>query len=225
MCSGIRRSLAVGLIVAGLTVAAGDDGLAARLAPEALARVVFRNDTDRSIDYLFFSSSTSRFWGADVLGPGRPLLPGQTREFYRASGEIAAYDILAIDERIDAHLMLRRAVTDDGVISFTNGTLESGFDLPVLAALTVENRTGTTLWFGFLSPTDSNARGVDILGQDTILFDGRSMTFRIPVGEQEIAFEFVGVDNHGALHRATSVLSERSLRSTATIRAGTRADH
>lgn len=64
------------------------------------------NETEYTLDYLFFSPEDSEVWGADLLGDETRLAPGESHTFLVPLTEDeaqATYNIMAVDEDSDTY--------------------------------------------------------------------------------------------------------------------------
>ncbi|MEW6756509.1 MAG: hypothetical protein AB1505_36895 [Candidatus Latescibacterota bacterium] len=96
----------VGLLLCAAAVllsGCGDDDkrpTATRAAAQVTLTIVNRLST-YTIYYVYVSPSTENVWGADLLGAGRTLAPGQSVSLRLAPG---AYDIKVVDEDLDTYV-------------------------------------------------------------------------------------------------------------------------
>ena len=58
----------------------------------------------------------------------------------------------------------------------------------------VENATEYDIHYLFISPSDSDAWGVDLLDEDTVLEPGEEASYVIPIGDAAVEFNVMGVD-------------------------------
>lgn len=71
------------------------------------------------------------------------------------------------------------------------------FDPGYLNKVTFINKTGTEIWFVFLSPGDSGDWGFDILGSERILNDNSLLSFYISFSESENYYDVMAIDTEG----------------------------
>jgi hypothetical protein len=205
------------LLVAVLAMFATD---ASALDPSTLDRVTFANRTGIDIVYLYFSPGDSDHWGADVLGATERLLHGEDVGFYLHHPNRAdEFDFLAIDENENAYLMWDVHVThgEAPVIEITPAQLEGGYDFPPIATVRFTNETGYDMWFAFFSPGDSAMLGIDMLGNDAILENEETLSLAVPVTDEPVRYDFVGVDVDEDSYRFQTELTARQLDYTFSI--------
>jgi hypothetical protein len=165
--------------------------------PEHLNRVTFVNNTGFDIWYLFFSPGDSQYWGADILGTTKTLDDGEKRSFYiHYPDQSDTFDFMAIDEDGDAYYIWNYEISDDAsaVIEITLDDYDGSKDMPDLAEVNLTNTTGYDMWYVFFSPGDSQMWGVDMLDDETILYDGDSLSLYVPVSDEATRYDFQGVD-------------------------------
>jgi len=205
--------LAVALILA--VAAAGFT-----IDPAELNRVTFVNNTGYDIVYLFFSPGDSDYWGADVLGTTRTLDDGQKTGFYIHYPEATnAFDFLAIDEDGDAYMIWDFEITDgsSAVVEVTLDDLEGGYDMPDLATVSLTNESGYDMWYVFFSPADSAMWGIDLLGDDSVLATGDTLSLFVPVSGERVRFDFQSVDEEEDVYEFQVVVSNELLEYTIPI--------
>ena len=180
--------------------------------PDNLNRVTFVNHTGYDIWYLFFSPEDSEHWGADILGTTRTLDDGEKLSFYIHYPEYSnAFDFMAIDLDGDAYLIWDYVISDDraATVEITMADYDGGFDMPDLAEVELTNVTGYDMWYVFFSPGDSSMWGVDMLDDETILFDGESLSLYVPVSRDATRYDFQGVDEDEDVYEFWVELSNR----------------
>jgi hypothetical protein len=187
-------------------------GAAFGINPDNLNRVTFVNNTGFDIWYLFFSPGDSDYWGADILGTTRTLDDGEKVTFYIHYPEYSnEFDFLAVDEDGDAYYIWNYEISDAGpaVIEITLADYEGGFEMPTLAEVNLTNDSGYDMWYVFFSPGDSMMWGVDMLDDETILFDGDTLSLYVPVSDNETRYDFQGVDEDEDVYEFWVELSDR----------------
>jgi hypothetical protein len=165
--------------------------------PDNLNRVTFENNTGYDIIYLFFSPEDSEHWGADILGTTRTLDDGEELSFYIHYPDYSnAFDFMAIDEDGDAYFIWDFVMRDDreATIEITLADYDGSFDMPDLTEVYLTNVTGYDMWYVFFSPGDSSMWGVDMLDDETILFDGETVSLYVPVSTTAVRYDFQGID-------------------------------
>jgi hypothetical protein len=130
------------------------------------------NDTGYTFYYLYISPAESDSWGKDVLGD-QVLYDGQS--FRYALPYNGIWDILAKDRDEDTYTR-RLMITADTTLALTLDDLES---LSVSPMLTVVNDTGYTFYYLYVSPSDSDSWGKDVL-EGQVLYDGQSFRYALP---------------------------------------------
>ena len=187
----IARILAVaGLILLTASAAFGID-------PDNLNRVTFINNTGYDIWYLFFSPGDSEYWGADILGTTRTLDDGEELSFYiHYPDRSNSFDFMAIDEDYDAYFIWDYTITDgrEAIVEITLADYDGGYEMPDLAEVSLTNDTGYDMWYIFFSPGDSNMWGVDMLDEETILYDGEILSLFVPVSRETTRYDVQSVD-------------------------------
>ncbi|MFW3146759.1 MAG: hypothetical protein ACMUIE_08115 [Thermoplasmatota archaeon] len=129
-----------------------------------LASVTFTNYLEWSIYYLFISPSDTDYYGGDVIDTTGAITmsPYDSLLLYMLPGE---YDVLILDEDFDVWTGTY-TVADGSEIIFSEFNLdyeEYGFsDQLIFIDIYVE--TAASVEYLFLSPTDSDSWGVDLLG-------------------------------------------------------------
>ena len=180
--------------------------------PDNLNRVTFVNHTGYDIWYLFFSPGDSEYWGADILGTTRTLDDGEKLSFYIHYPDYSnAFDFMAIDEDGDAYLIWDYEISDDRAVTIeiTMADYDGGYDMPDLAEVYLTNDTGYDMWYIFFSPGDSSMWGVDMLDDETILFDGETLDLYVPVSRSTTRYDFQGVDEDEDVYEFWVELSNR----------------
>ena len=180
--------------------------------PDNLNRVTFVNSTGYDIYYLFFSPGDSDYWGADILGTTRTLDDGEKVSFYIHYPDFSnEFDFMAIDEDGDAYYIWNYEISDDApaVVEITLGNYDGGAEMPQLAEVTLTNTTGYDMWYIFFSPGDSSMWGVDMLDDETILFDTESLSLYVPVSSVVTRYDFQGVDEDEDVYEFWVELSDR----------------
>ena len=172
-------------------------GFAFGIETSDLNRVTFKNDTGYDILYLFFSPGDSDLWGADILGTTRTLDDGEIISFYIYYPDAAnEFDFLAIDVDGDAYLIWDYTISDkreEQIVITLADLANDGWDLD-LAEVNLTNDTGYEIWYLFFSPGDSRMWGVDMLDDETILYDGDVLSLYVPVTDELARFDFLGKD-------------------------------
>lgn len=190
----MKRSLRI-LVLAAVMLAATTASFA--IDPDNLNRVTFVNNTGYDIWYLFFSPGDSDYWGADILGTTRTLDDGEEVSFFIHYPERSnAFDFMAIDEDGDAYFIWDYEITDgtSATIEVTLADYDGDYDMPDLTEVNLTNTTGYDMWYIFFSPGDSSMWGVDMLDDETILYDGETLSLYVPVSSSTTRYDFHSVD-------------------------------
>ena len=170
------------------------------------------NNTGFDIYYLFFSPGDSEYWGADILGTTRTLDDGKKINFYVHYPDYSdTFDFMAIDEDGDAYFIWNYEISDDtsAVIEITLANYDGGTELPELAEVNLSNETGYDMWYVFFSPGDSSMWGVDMLDDETILYDGDTLSLYVPVSDEVTRYDFQGIDEDEDVYEFYVELSNR----------------
>ena len=86
---------------------------------------------------------------------------------------------------------------------------DGGYDMPDLAEVQLTNDSGYDMWYIFFSPGDSSMWGVDMLDDETILFDGETLNLYVPVSRSVTRYDFQGVDEDEDVYEFWVELSNR----------------
>ena len=170
--------------------------------PTTLTVLTIVNGTGRDMAYLFLSPSDSDSWGADALGSGRNIPVGGDRRFYLDIPEgVTEWDLLAVDVDRDAYIMWRAAIEPEYPVTIVIGAdeFESGYDLPPLARVEIQNGSPRDIWFAFLRPDGAPALGADVLYEGTILRPGERYSVFVPVGSEPVRYELRAVHDDGTV--------------------------
>jgi hypothetical protein len=66
-----------------------------------------------------------------------------------------------------------------------------------LATVHLENNTGFEVQYLFVSPSDSDAWGVDLLDEESTIADGDEHSFVLAVGKDKVKYNLMAVDENG----------------------------
>ncbi|NLE43366.1 MAG: hypothetical protein GX620_01490 [Chloroflexi bacterium] len=144
-------------------------------APQGDLRLTLYNNSGSEICYAYISLSTSDTWGGDQLG-NSTIPDGEYHDFMVTAGN---YDLLAEDcngNTVDE----RYGVTISSDRDWSIGSSSQG-----QAALTIVNSTDVSVYYVFISPSDSDSWGDDWLGND-IIAPGGSYTFYVDEGYYDL---------------------------------------
>jgi len=162
-----------------------------------LNEVTFANTTGATIKAIFFSPGDSDEWGPDIMGSERTLENKDQLSFYVHYPEsTGTFDIMAVGEGMDAFIIWDYEFTDgqEEIIQFRARDMQDEFPDVDFVEVTVENGLDYDIYYLFLSPSDSEMWGADILDEDTILEAGQSASFVVPVKESAVDYDIMAVD-------------------------------
>jgi len=160
-----------------------------------VVQVTFQNGMGEDVNELFFSPADTVQWGADIMNASDVLGNGSNVTFWVHPGE---YDILAM---ADSGSYMASGVTISQaakiVINKRNFERVDGFEDVPRVTITVNNKTGQTVRFLFLSPSDSGCWGPDVLRKGVNLVNGTSAQFNV-MGDsaKELSFDMLGVNSN-----------------------------
>jgi hypothetical protein len=190
----MRKVLGVslGLLVLSLTSAFAFD-------PDELNKITFTNATGARIETIFLSPSDSDFWGPDIIGADDVLKDGGSIGFYvHYPDKKFTFDIMANDEAGNSFEVYKYQMTDgkEATIMFTKKNLTKSAPDFSFASLEVENGTDHDMQYLFVSPSDSDAWGVDLLNEDTTLAAGDSHWVVIPMDTDTVTYNLMATDEN-----------------------------
>jgi hypothetical protein len=165
--------------------------------PSELEKITFHNQTGRNIQNIFLSPSDSGDWGPELIGAEYHLGDGKALGYYvHYPGSSFKFDIMAIDDQGSSFELYEYQLTagKDTDISFTRKNLINSAPKLSYAKLTVTNETDYDMYYLFISPSDSDAWGVDLLDEDEILSSGESYAIVIPIAQAKVKYNVMGVD-------------------------------
>jgi hypothetical protein len=81
-------------------------------------------------------------------------------------------------------------------VKITPKSLNSSAPAFTLATVHIDNNTGHELQYLFVSPSDSDAWGVDLLDEETTVADGDSHSFVLAVGKAKLKYNLMAVDEN-----------------------------
>lgn len=166
--------------------------------PGNLNSVTFYNNTGFDIWYLFFSPGDSNQWGADILGSTRTLDDGEEVGFFvHYPDRCNQFDFMAIDEDGDAYFIWDYQICDgrEEFIEITLADYEPGEAVQLdFAEVSLMNDTPYDMYYVFVSPSDSQMWGIDMLDEFTILEPDDVLSLAIPVSKSQTLFDILAVD-------------------------------
>lgn len=139
------------------------------------------NDSGETICFVYISTSDSEDWGPEQLGEDTILEPGQT--FTITDIPPGTYDIKAED--CSGEIMARNYEVKLGAADFT-WTIGGA----ATATLILENRSGVSLCYLYITTDSSSGWGPDQLGEGNIINNGENFTITdIPPGVYDLRVE------------------------------------
>jgi hypothetical protein len=136
------------------------------------------NQLNRSICFVFISPSSSDSWGNDRLDSDETILPGDRRDFWLPNE--STYDIQALD--CDNNVVLER---DDVILQgsiFLDAEDTTTPPEPTDLTVTLENVSGRSVCFVFISSSSADSWGEDWLNSDEVIVNGGQRAFQMPPG-------------------------------------------
>jgi hypothetical protein len=167
--------------------------------PDELNKITFQNTTGGKIEMIFLSPGDSKFWGPDIVGADYFLKDGATIGYYVHYPEKSfKFDIMATDENGNKFEVRDFEMTDgkEASVKITPKSLNSSAPAFTLATVHIDNSTGHELEYLFVSPSDSDAWGVDLLDEETTVADGDSHSFVLAVGKEKLKYNLMAVDEN-----------------------------
>lgn len=164
--------------------------------PSSLNRVTFINKTGADIWYVFLSPGDSSEWGFDILGSERVLENNNLLSFYVFYPDYSDnFDIMAIDENGKTFVLYEKEFSDDEEITvlITSGDEE---DNPGMDFIEVEfeNQTDCEMLYLFVSPTDSEMWGVDMMDEEQTLYPYDTLSLLAPYDDETVSYDVMAVD-------------------------------
>lgn len=193
-CSLARSMARLGLATVALAAVATVQLQA--FEPSGLNQVTFVNRTGYEMHHIFFSPSDSDYWGTDFLGGQRVLADREEVRFFVAyPEECASFDFLSIDEDSDTYSSMGFELCDDAPRTFIIDMelFAGGIEAPEFTELQFENTLDSEIYFLFVSPSDSEIWGVDVLDSQSIFAPGESVDVSVLPGD-EGRFDIMAVD-------------------------------
>ncbi|MCL2064916.1 MAG: serine protease [Candidatus Cloacimonetes bacterium] len=169
------------------------------------------NRTGYTIFYLYVSPATSTSWGIDRLGTN-VLMNGQ--DFTVSSLDFSPgslWDIMLIDLDNDTYTMNGISLTSNQTIEFTFNDIDGinssanyyssqypeGQTTQTGSTdyITIDNNTGYTIFFVYVSPSSSDSWGTDLL-RDDVLLNGYSVRVSLPQNHNnQYDIKLIDIDN------------------------------
>jgi hypothetical protein len=172
--------------------------------PSELNKITFKNSTSKKIMEIFLSPSDSDEWGPDIIGADYHLGVGDQISYYVHYPESSCdFDILAIDEAENAFEVYNFTITDGkaATVNFTSKNLRTQKDEFDYITLTINNETDYEIDYLFISPSDSDAWGVDYMDASDTLSSGDSYAVVIPHTGSKVKYNFMAVDEDNDVYK------------------------
>lgn len=144
------------------------------------------NSTGYTLEYIYVSQTASDNWLEDVLGD--KVLPDDESVTIKLPYSLDVtnrYDIRLVDVDGDTYTRWDVLVKADSRIEFTLADLDEDTstdvseDTDALPRINIENNTGYTVYYAYISTTASGSWEEDLLG-DEVLEDGEDIFVRLP---------------------------------------------
>jgi hypothetical protein len=143
------------------------------------------NQLDATLCFVFISPSSSKSWGNDRLASEETILPGNRRDFQLPDGR--TYDVQVVDCN-DNVVLERYDVILQGSIVLVAEDLTTPPE-PTDLTVTLENASGRSICFVFISPSSADSWGDDWLDSDEVIVSGGQRAFQIPPGTYDFLAE------------------------------------
>jgi hypothetical protein len=167
--------------------------------PDELNKITFQNTTGGKIEMIFLSPGDSKFWGPDIVGADYFLKNGATIGYYvHYPDKSFTFDIMATDDNGNKFEVRDFQMKDgkEAAVKITPKSLNAAAPDFTLATVHIDNNTGHELQYLFVSPSDSDAWGVDLLDEESTVADGDSHSFVLAVGKEKVKYNLMGVDEN-----------------------------
>jgi hypothetical protein len=167
--------------------------------PDELNKITFQNTTGGKIEMIFLSPGDSQFWGPDIIGADYFLKNGATIGYYvHYPDKSFKFDIMATDDNGNKFEVRDFQMTDgsEASVKITSRSLNSAAPDFALATVHIDNNTGHEVQYLFVSPSDSDAWGVDLLDEETTVADGDTHSFVLAVGKDKVKYNLMAVDDN-----------------------------
>jgi hypothetical protein len=167
--------------------------------PNELNKLTFQNSTGTKIETIFLSPSDSEYWGPDIVGADFVVKDGGSIGYYIHYPEKTfKFDIMATDEAGHMFEVYNYVLTDgkEATITFTQKNLNSKAPDFTFATLKVKNNTDKEMQYLFISPSDSDAWGVDLLNSESTLAPGDLHSIVIPIGKEKVTYNLMASDEN-----------------------------
>lgn len=167
--------------------------------PNELNKITFQNSTGAKIETIFLSPSDSEYWGPDIVGADFVVKDGGSIGYYIHYPEKTfKFDIMATDEAGHMFEVYTYVLTDgkEATITFTQKNLNSKAPEFTFATVKVKNNTDKEMQYLFISPSDSDAWGVDLLNSESTLATGDMHRIVVPIGKDKVTYNLMASDEN-----------------------------
>ncbi len=167
--------------------------------PDELNKITFDNSTGSKIEMVFLSPGDSKFWGPDIIGADYFLKNGTSLGYYvHYPDKSFKFDIMATDDSGNEFEVRDFIMTDgkEATVKLTPQSLNKAAPDFTLDTVHIDNNTGHEIQYLFVSPSDSNAWGVDLLDEETTVADGDTHSFVLAVGKNKVKYNLMAVDDN-----------------------------
>ena len=181
--------------------------------PDELNKITFDNSTGSKIEMVFLSPGDSEFWGPDIIGADYFLKDGASIGYYVHYPEKSfTFDIMATDDSGNEFEVRDFVMTDgkEATVRLTPKSLNKAAPDFTLATVHIDNNTGHEITYLFVSPSDSDAWGVDLLDEETTIADGDTHTFVLAVGKNKVKYNLMGVDENNDEYKFNMTIDPRA---------------
>ncbi len=201
------------IVLAVVVFAAVSTAAAFAFNPDELNKITFQNTTGGKIEMIFLSPGDSQYWGPDIIGADYFLKDGATLGYYvHYPNTTFKFDIMATDENGNKFEVRDFQLTDgkEASVKLTPKSLDSTAPDFTLATVHIDNNTGHEVQYLFVSPSDSDAWGVDLLDEETTVADGDSHSFVLAVGKDKVKYNLMAVDENNDEYKFNMTLDPNS---------------
>jgi hypothetical protein len=152
------------------------------------------NQSSVPICYVYISPINADNWGDDQLGSREIVDTGMQRDFEFEPG---LYDVLLLDcDGNELQDSRRIEVGAETVATFSGSDLrvksqpaDGSTNNAGLPTLTIENNTGKTICYVFISPSDARTWGEDQLGETETIAAGATRSWELPPGTYDVMLQ------------------------------------
>ena len=181
--------------------------------PDELNKITFDNSTGSKIEMVFLSPADSKFWGPDIIGADYFLKNGASLGYFVHYPDATfKFDIMATDDDGNEFEVRDFVMTDgnEARVKLTPKSLNKTAPDFTRATVHIDNDTGHEIQYLFVSPSDSDAWGVDLLDEDTTVADGDSHSFVLAVGKDKVKYNLMGVDENNDEYQFNLTIDPRA---------------